>query len=114
MQDISAHFLKLRVRRLNGISLNLLCTRIICLNSIEHLLNAQIRFNRRTLNFRHGWNCVGCNSNFNNCLAALFAKSQKRYDSFITLEAGKVKNNDGSRPIHKWAVIYQKEQQGSC
>lgn len=55
---------------------------------------------------KHGWNCVGCNSNFNNCLAALFAKSQKRYDDFITLEAGKVKNNDGSRPIHKWAVIY--------
>ena len=27
---------------------------------------------------KHGWNCVGCNSNFNNCLAALFAKSQKR------------------------------------
>lgn len=26
---------------------------------------------------KHGWNCVGCNSNFNNCLVALFAKSQK-------------------------------------
>lgn len=55
---------------------------------------------------KHGWDCVGCNSNFNNCISALFSNSEKRYDGFITLNAGKFRNNDGSKVMHKWSVIY--------
>ena len=55
---------------------------------------------------KHGWDCVGCNSNFNNCISALFSSSEKRYDGFITLNAGKFRNNDGSKVMHKWSVIY--------
>lgn len=58
-------------------------------------------------NFKsHGWDCVGCNSNFNNCMNAIFSNSSKKYDTFITLAAGNFKNNDGSKVMHKWSVIY--------
>ncbi|MCM1114572.1 MAG: fibronectin type III domain-containing protein [Clostridium sp.] len=54
----------------------------------------------------NGWSCVGCNTNFNSCLYALFDGSTKEQDSFIRLAAGDVKNADGSKVIHKWPVIY--------
>lgn len=57
-------------------------------------------------NTNYGWNCVGCNSNFSACVAMLFMNSGKDYDSFIIMEAGKVKNGNGSKVIHKWTVIY--------
>ena len=55
---------------------------------------------------KYGWNCVGCNSNFNTCLAFLFADSGKQYDSFINLMAGNFRNNDGSVVMHKWSYVY--------
>lgn len=57
-------------------------------------------------NTDYGWSCVGCNSNFNSCIAALFSNSNKKYDIFITLEAGNFKNNNGKKQMHKWSVIY--------
>ena len=57
-------------------------------------------------NTKYGWNCVGCNSNFGACVAMLFMSSGKQYDSFITMEAGKVKNSNGSKVQHKWIVMY--------
>ncbi len=57
-------------------------------------------------NTDYGWSCVGCNSNFNRCVAALFKNSSKKYDTFVTLEAGDFKNNSGKAVMHKWSVIY--------
>lgn len=57
-------------------------------------------------NTDYGWSCVGCNSNFNRCLAELFKDSNKTYDYYIYLAAGNVRNNDGSVVMHKWSVIY--------
>lgn len=57
-------------------------------------------------NTAYGWECVGCNSNFNRCIAALFSSSNKKYDTFVTLEAGNFKNSNGKKQMHKWAVIY--------
>ncbi len=57
-------------------------------------------------NTAYGWNCVGCNSNFIYCLEVLFENSNKKYDEFIALAAGKFKNSNGSKVQHKWAVIY--------
>lgn len=56
-------------------------------------------------NTDNGWNCVGCNSNFNVCVAALF-KDKKIYENFIYLACDNFKNNDGSVVMHKWSVIY--------
>lgn len=57
-------------------------------------------------NTDYGWNCVGCNSNFNVCIAALFMNSSKKYDQFIKLAADNFKNSNGSVVMHKWSVIY--------
>ena len=57
-------------------------------------------------NTKYGWTCLQCNSNFSACVAMLFMNSKKQFDWFIYLEAGKVKNSDGSKTEHKWSVIY--------
>lgn len=55
---------------------------------------------------KYGWSCVGCNTNFNICLAFLFMDSGKTYDPFINLYAGVFKNSNGTDAEHKWSVIY--------
>lgn len=57
-------------------------------------------------NTDYGWSCVGCNTNFNVCIAALFKDCSKKYETFIMLAADNFKNNDGSVVMHKWSVIY--------
>lgn len=56
-------------------------------------------------NTDYGWDCMSCNSNFNDCIAALF-KDKKKYDVFIYLACDRFKNNDGSVVQHKWSMIY--------
>lgn len=56
-------------------------------------------------NTDYGWNCVGCNSNFNVCIAALF-KNKKKNDPFIFLGCNNFKNSNGSVVMHKWSIIY--------
>ena len=57
-------------------------------------------------NTDNGWSCMGCNMNFNTCIAYLFWNSNKTYDEYIHLAAGYVKNANGSKTEHKWPVIY--------
>ena len=57
-------------------------------------------------NTDYGWSCYDCNMNFNICLAYLFSNSGKPYDKFIELQEGDFQNNNGSRSMHKWSVIY--------
>lgn len=56
-------------------------------------------------NTKYFESCMDCNMSFNECLYYLYGTS-KQYDDFIYLAAGEVQNNDGSRVIHKWPVIY--------
>lgn len=53
-----------------------------------------------------GWSCMDCNMNFNSCISALFEKTNKKFDEYIFLADGDVKNADGSVVMHKWSVIY--------
>lgn len=48
--------------------------------------------------------CLACNASFNSCLYALYSSKEKAPDIWIA--AGEVKNNDGSKVIHKWSVLY--------
>lgn len=54
------------------------------------------------LEFEH---CLACNAHFNECLYYLYGEN-RRYDSFIWIDAGNFKNRDGSLAVHKWSVLY--------
>ena len=47
--------------------------------------------------------CLQCNSNFNDCLFALFGQPADRN---LWIAAGNYINNSGSRVMHKWSAIY--------
>ena len=49
--------------------------------------------------------CVACNSNFAECVNALYGDKRK-YDSFIWLACDDFKNNNGTVVTHKWCVLY--------
>ncbi|MCM1284654.1 MAG: fibronectin type III domain-containing protein [Acetobacter sp.] len=57
-------------------------------------------------NTDYGWSCMDCNMNFNSCLQALMQNSRNKYDKYLFLAAGDVKNADGSVVMHKWSVFY--------
>lgn len=54
------------------------------------------------LEFEH---CLACNGHFNDCLYYLYGENRK-YDSFIWIDAGNFKNRNGSLSVHKWSVLY--------
>lgn len=62
-------------------------------------------YNWHAKHYKDFANCVACNSSFNSCIDALYM-GKKKYDSFIWLAAGNFQNNNGSKVIHKWSVIY--------
>lgn len=49
--------------------------------------------------------CMQCNANFNECILALYGKNHC-YDYSVWIGAGRFINRDGSKPIHKWSIIY--------
>ncbi len=49
--------------------------------------------------------CYYFTINFNKCVDALFGET-KKYDNFIWMADGNFQNRSGSRPVHKWPVIY--------
>lgn len=55
--------------------------------------------------FKDFRDCVACNSSFNNCIEAMF-DNKKNPEFILELEAGDVRNNDGSQVIHKWSIWY--------
>ncbi|MCC8073323.1 MAG: fibronectin type III domain-containing protein [Clostridiales bacterium] len=62
-------------------------------------------YNWHAKHYKDFANCLDCNTNFNNCIAALYS-GKKDYDVFILLAADNFQNNDGSVVMHKWSVIY--------
>ena len=56
-------------------------------------------------NARSFASCYYCTISFNKCVDALFGKT-KQYDDFIKMADGHFQNRSGSRPIHKWPVIF--------
>ncbi|MCD7796450.1 MAG: hypothetical protein LUG95_02180 [Clostridiales bacterium] len=47
--------------------------------------------------------CLDCNGNFISCLSNLFGED---YTNTLYMAAGYFNNNDGSKAIHKWAVVF--------
>lgn len=49
--------------------------------------------------------CMECNMSFNSCVDSLFGNCRK-YDAFIYLAAGDVKNSSSSKTEHMWSVLF--------
>lgn len=49
--------------------------------------------------------CYYFTINQNKCFDALFGET-KKYDDFIRMADGNFQNRSGSRPVHKWTVLY--------
>lgn len=49
--------------------------------------------------------CLACNSNYNDCIIALYGKKHC-YDTYAWIGCNYFINNNGSKSVHKWSVIY--------
>lgn len=62
-------------------------------------------YNWHAKHFRDFADCVACNTSFNDCISLMFDDSRNP-EFVLQLQAGEVRNNDGSQVIHKWSIWY--------